>query len=399
MVYRRHTQFALEAIEQTFNGSVDYGKRVSCTVSRNGDLVYSMFLEVTLKKGSTPATYFPAEQFVTDVELEIGGQRIDKIYADWYRIYDELFRSNDEKSAYARLTDFDTRTAGTDTGLIKRFYLPMLFFFNTHPGLALPLIALQYHEVKLNFNFASSTAMSTAGIDNSYTPTATLYATYVFLDTDERRRFAQTSHEYLITQLQHTGSEAIAPASTARTTNVRLNLNHPCKFLAWVVKSASGHNHGSFTVGSATQGAAAGTTNLANGQGLTDDRFAVIKEVKLQLNGHDRFSTRKGSYFSHCIPFDHVKTKPAAGVYLYSFALKPDEHQPSGTCNFSRIDNATLLVTTKACASTYDVAANLDTEDKGAANAIGNLTNLLIFGSNFNVLRVMSGMGGLAYSN
>jgi Large eukaryotic DNA virus major capsid protein len=146
-----------------------------------------------------------------------------------------------------------------------------------------------------------------------------------------RRRFAQTSHEYLITQLQHTGSEAIAPASTARTTNVRLNLNHPCKFLAWVVKAASGHNHGAFTIGSATQGGAVGTTNLANGQGLTDDRFAIIKEVKLQLNGHDRFSTRKGSYFSHCIPFEHVKTKPAAGVYLYSFALKPDEHQPSGT--------------------------------------------------------------------
>lgn len=399
IVYRRHTQFALESIEQTFNGSVDYGKRVTATISRNGDLVSTMWLEITLKKKSTPATYYPAEQFVKDIELEIGGQRIDKVYSDWYRIYDELFRTGDESLAYRRMVDFDTQTANTDTGLIKRFYLPMIFFFNKHPGLALPLIALQYHEVKLNFNFATSTEMSTAGIDTSYTPTATLYATYVFLDTDERRRYAQTSHEYLITQLQHTGAETIAPASTSRTTNVRLNFNHPTKYLTWVVKNANGHNHGAFTVGSATQGAADKDNNAANGQGLTDDRFAVVQEVKLQLNGHDRFSPRKGSYFNQVQPFEHLKANPSAGIYLYSFCLRPEEHQPTGSCNFSRIDNATMVITTKACASTGDVAANLNSETAGAANAIGNLTNLLIFAENFNVLRVMSGMGGLAYSN
>jgi hypothetical protein len=179
-VYRRYTSFALEAIEQTFNGSVDYGKKVSCTVSRNGDLVSTMFLEVTLKK-SSGASFYPAENFLKEVELEIGGQRIDKHYADWYRIYDELFRSADEKDAYRRLVDFDTPAAGSETGVVKRFYIPLIFFFNKSPGLALPLIALQYHEVKLNFTLASAAEMALNGVDTSYTPTAALYVTYVFL--------------------------------------------------------------------------------------------------------------------------------------------------------------------------------------------------------------------------
>lgn len=115
--------------------------------------------------------------------------------------------------------------------------------------------------------------------------------------------------------------------------------------------------------------------------------------MKLQLNGHDRFSARRGSYFNLVQPFEHLRTRPAAGVYLYSFALKPEEHQPSGTCNFSRIDNATLIVTTKAC-SKADVG-NIDDENECLTTG-ANLTNLLIFGESYNVLRVLSGMGGLA---
>lgn len=146
-VYRRHCSFALESIEQTFNGTVDFGKKISCTISRNGDLVSTMFLEVTLKK-SAAASYYPAENFIKEVELEIGGQRIDKHYADWYRVYDELFRTGDEKIAYRRLVDFDRPVAGSDTGVIKRFYVPLIFFFNKSAGLALPLIALTLQRAK-----------------------------------------------------------------------------------------------------------------------------------------------------------------------------------------------------------------------------------------------------------
>lgn len=143
-------------------------------------------MEITLKKAAG-ATYFPAEEFLKEVELEIGGQRIDKHYSDWYRIYDELFRSNDEKSGYRRLVDFDNPGSGEDVGVVKRFYVPLLFFFSkpNQPGLALPLISLQYHEVRITATFASETEMAAAGIDTSYSPTATLYCTYIFLDTDE----------------------------------------------------------------------------------------------------------------------------------------------------------------------------------------------------------------------
>lgn len=379
-MYRRYTSFALESIEQTFNGSCDFSKKLSCTISRNGDLVSTMFLEVTLKK-SADASYYPAENLIKEVELEIGGTRIDKHYSDWYRIYDELFRSSDEKLAYRRLVDFDSPAAGSDVGVVKRFYVPLIFFFNKNPGLALPLISLQYHEVKLNFTLASAAEMALNGVDTTYTPTASLYVTYVFLDTDERRRYAQTSHEMLITALQHTGPETLAPGTTSRTSNIRLNYNHPTRFLAWAVKGAK---HGEFTVGA---------------RGETSDKFAPLKAVKLQLNGLDRFSERQGSYFNAVQPYEHLKTLPAAGVYMYNFGLRPDETQPSGSCNMSRIDNATLVVTTKAGSVEYDDAANITSEDVTLANVAGNLTNLLVYAESFNVLRIMSGMGGLAYSN
>jgi len=202
-------------------------------------------------------------------------------------------------------------------------------------------------------------------------------------------RYAQSSHEYLVTQLQHTGSETIAPGTTSSQFNIRLNLNHPVKYLAWVVKHKNGE-HGRFIAESAAD-------DYKDDLLKYDERYGVIDTVKLQLNGHDRFSARKGSYFNLVQPYEHLKARPAAGVYLYSFALKPEEHQPSGTCNFSRIDNATLIVTTKACSSID--TANINTESETLATASANLTNLLIFGESYNVLRIMSGMGGLAYSN
>jgi Major capsid protein N-terminus len=144
LVYRRHTSFACESIEQVFNGSVGYGRKVSATVSRNGDLVTTAYLEITLKKAAGDA-FYPAEAFVKEIELEIGGQKIDRVNSDWYRLYDELFRTDAEKAAYKRLTNFD---AGAENGCVKRFYVPLIFYFNKNPGLALPLIALTLQRGK-----------------------------------------------------------------------------------------------------------------------------------------------------------------------------------------------------------------------------------------------------------
>lgn len=339
-------------------------------------------MEIVLKKKTAnnidSAPYYSAEAFVKEVTFELGGQQIVKMPNTYFRIHDELFRKDSEKTAYKRMTHFDD---DLPDGGVQRFYLPLLFFWCDNPGLALPLIAVQYHEAKIHVQFETDAVMARLGVDTAVDPECTLYVNYAFLDSEERRRYAQTSHEYLVTQVQTSGSESIAPStSTRKTTNVRLNLNHPCKFLAWVMKKPG--VHGKFTTSSALD--------------ETNDSYAPLYEAKLTLNGHDRFSTRKGSYFNQVVPYEAIQSSPAAGVYIYSFALKPADHQPSGTCNFSRVDNATLILTLKA--GSDNVIGNVTSEET-TLDSITDLTSLEIFASSYNVLRIMSGMGGLAYSN
>lgn len=143
IVYRRHTAFASESIEQTFNGTVGFGRRVQSTLSRNGDLITTVWLEIVLKRkvanDVNGAPFYPSENFVKEYELEIGGQRIDKIYSDFARVNDELFRKDAEKEAYRRMNNFDDNDRD---GAVKRFYYPLILYFNKNVGLALPLIAL-----------------------------------------------------------------------------------------------------------------------------------------------------------------------------------------------------------------------------------------------------------------
>jgi len=161
---------------------VDYGKRVSCTLPRNGDLVTTLFLEVVLTKHASNASYYPAEQFVKECDIEIGGQKVDKIYNDSMRIFSELYHTKSEKEGYRRLVDFADPAAGGHPGSKERFFVPIQFWFSRGAsGLALPLVALQYHEVRVNFLFASSTEMALNGVDTTVTPEATLFATYVYL--------------------------------------------------------------------------------------------------------------------------------------------------------------------------------------------------------------------------
>lgn len=388
VVYRRHTNFSTEDIDQTFNGTVGFGKKVSCIVSRNGDLIKEAFLEVTMASSGTgpggasgPTSFFPGEAFINTVQLEIGGQQIDQHYSDWLHMYGELFRTSEASVAYKRLVDFD---GYEPTGFIKRFYVPLIFFFNRNTGLALPLIALQYHEVRISFTFEGTTIMSSAGIDTTVTPQATLWISYVYLDTDERRRYAQVSHEYLIDQLQFTGGETVAPSSTNKAShNIRLNFNHPVKFLAWNFNGGSSSPLGWYS------------GNVAN-VGHSVEAASLLYQAKLQLNGHDRFSTRSGSYFNRVQPFQTLNSAPNAGIYLYSFALRPDEHQPSGTCNFSRIDNATLNLTLRVANAT--AVSSVKTEDYTTSDNL-RLTTLNVYAVNYNVLRIMSGINVLVSAN
>ena len=230
VVYRRHTNFAMESIEQTFSGSVSLGRRVTATISRNGDLIKDMWLECnfTTVAGSV---YGLGNALVKQVEVEIGGQLIDRQYGEWLNVWSELSTPEGKRAGYDEMVG---NTATTAAGLplaatLKtNFDVPLMFWFNRNPGLALPLIALQYHEVKINLDLETGANLTT-GSSASTTALNTLkfWVDYIYLDTDERRRFAQVSHEYLIEQLQFTGDEPfrLAPLpnvlTSASTTPLR----------------------------------------------------------------------------------------------------------------------------------------------------------------------------------
>ena len=378
VVYRRHTNFALEAIEQTFNGTVDFGRKVSCTVSRNGDLIHKVYLQVdlpamTMASGTASWTRNIGHVIVDYVNIEIGGQEIDRHYGDWLNIWNELTQTAEKEDGYNVMIG-STVALTTPAAAIPAatLYIPFQFWFCRNPGLALPLIALQYHEVKFNISFRAASECyitSTGNAPSSGVPSianASLYIDYVYLDTDERRQFAQVQHEYLIEQLQFTGAESYSNSAVKS----KLALNHPCKELVWVLQLNSNV--------AANKNRWADYTNSANTSGKEYVGDDCLASAKLQLNGQDRFSVRDATYFNVVQPYQHHTRCPATGIYVYSFALNPEQHQPSGTVNMSRIDNATLLL------------------DLTTATAP---VQLRVYAVNYNVLRIMAGMGGLAYSN
>ena len=498
VLYKRHTNFAMESIEVTFNGQADFNKRVTAVINRNADLMYRTYVQVVLPavdlvSGSTNLGRFRwlnyiGHRLIKVVELEIGGQRIDRQYGDWMQIWTQLSQDAgtisalddmignthdlvlmkdargyalDASCAGAELTNSCAPRAGTPA---KTLYIPLQFWFCRNPGLAIPLIALQYHEVRINVEFEQwinccyyeQTGATAPATSIQSLTAASLYIDYVYLDTEERRRFAQQTHEYLIEQLQYTGAESI----TSSSNKIQLNFNHPVKELVWVVQRDSfvdctpGQNfiaevngcqpfnytddfstegvvmdvlaRGSLGGGSSTLqipttadgpygpylpglGIQSGPSfagaswldsiSNAGGQIFEDTTNYLLAKVvldsgvkcegknpvevaKLQLNGQDRFTEREGRYFDRVQPFQHHSRTPSRGINVYSFALKPEEHQPSGTCNFSRIDKATLQLTV-------------------SVNTVrgGRTAQVRVYAVNYNVLRVMSGMGGLAYSN
>jgi len=410
-VYRRYTNFSMEAIEQTFNGTADFGRKVTCTISRNGDLIHRMYLQVTLPAVSGFAfrwVDWVGHALINSVEMEIGGQRIDKHYGDWLHIWNELTQTAGHKDGYeamvgmtSALTAPASNAAGTPETVL---YIPLEFWFCRNPGLALPLIALQYHEVKVNIEFADRSKVCVCpGANLNSVPalkTGSLWVDYIYLDTDERRRFAQVSHEYLIEQLQYTGAESVSVTSN----KLKLNFNHPVKELVWVVQSDGNVSTNSSVAALYPQAGASTLQKPANAGIYTGPQWFnytdaplkgedptnmsapgnnCVDKALLQLNGHDRFAQREGKYFNLVQPYQHHENVPvtagSAGINVYSFGLKPEEHQPSGTCNMSRIDTATLQL-------------NLTSNATKGADSSFSSAQVRIYACSYNVLRIMSGI-------
>ena len=355
-------------------------------MSRNGDLITKIYLVADVPKvtpGSTETVQWTRNLgniMIKEVEVEIGGQRIDRQFGEWLVIWAELTVPAGQQDGYAEMTGNTMSMWGAKMGSMmeclpaKRLYIPLQFWFNRNYGLALPLIALQYHEVKINLELRplSELLIQTDDEDNKdplsqsvSLESASLWIDYIYLDTDERRRFAQVSHEYLIEQLQFTGDETIVGPNN----KIRLNFNHPVKELVWVARLEDAESNCQWS-------------NFTTGVIRGDNEYAGLNplvDAKLQLNGHDRFRTRQARYFNLVQPYQHHTNIPATGIYLYSFGIKPEEHQPSGTANLSRIDNSTFLMTFLSTLFTGN-------------DFVGKTCKLLCYAVNYNVLRIMSGI-------
>jgi hypothetical protein len=596
VVYRRHTNFSMEAVEHTLNGNPDFGRSATVTILRNGDLAGRTCLKVELnavdlalatkpgcesERGKVAWVRRLGHAMIKEVEVEIGGSRIDRQYGVWMDVWYELTHTTSKERGYrAMIGDVEALTklvsigdeqdanVATDDELpAYTLYVPLQFWFNRNPGLALPLIALQYHEVRLNFEFED--VQKLVVWSGSETPdyrqfsmaNASILVDYIYLDSEERRRFAQVGHEYLIEQLQFTGVESVTGANT----KLKLGFNHPCKEIIWALRNGNfnganlkknGNRFLAYTnedgnwanrccddnaLQAAADNIARGmvyrpgksTANVSSdvkpirgpsdsqdsfctvvkfndGQELkvnvvvsscvsygtsapsvpssaeadwsvveypllnnlsdpkclvkdlgankikeitvsielnalgewdcygvradsfegltvadisvpvgcfaTDDRATTVNglnpydvsvvqlsnyglridgagnpvsEANIQLNGHDRFDPLDGNYFNYVQPDAHHTRTPADGINVYSFALHPEQHQPSGTANLSRIDNTQLNLTLEdTIRKTSDLCINLFS---------GSL--FYVWAVNYNVLRIMSGMGGLAYAN
>ena len=597
VVYRRHTNFSMECIEHPID-SARFGGRHTVQVLRNGDLATRMYLRVVLPKVTGANVTYAADDFyntrvawvrrvghalVKNIQLTIGGSEIDKVWGTWLDLWYELTHTTEQERGYrAMIGDVDelvvpkgAQTSSTTEVVLPEYtlYIPLQFWFNRNTGLALPLIALQYHEVRLNIELeeiskllCQSGATAVSNVSSLSLGSCGLMVDYIYLDSEERRRFAQVGHEYLIEQVQFIGEETLVSSASSTSVNAKhkLEFNHPTKEIVFATKlgcwnsgskfltyvgadslwsaavdyaaeniadgmfclsntaptgwtkltlaavAASTSRYVTATGGPAgltitvlvNAGAEAVTTSnhglcvnnqvlgnnstwlsqsiesvlvtldytqtagselgyyrrLATGatedtvisdisvttpillqankvkvishsltltdvsipvSDLTDARahtlvtgyvaardFTVyqpsnyglrldgagniVTNAQLKLNGHDRFSTQDGPYFNYVQPAQHHTRTPADGVNVYSFGLNPEQHQPSGTANLSRIDTTLLAVS---------YADNLRGTNTPRLLSLFTNTQVYIFAFSYNVLRVMSGMGGLAYAN
>ncbi len=534
----------METIEHTLGGNPDFGRSSTVTILRNGDLAGRICLKVKLQAVSS-SSYRAAwvsrlgHALLKQVEVQIGGSRIDRQYGVWMDVFYELTHTNEQERGYAAMIgDVPALTTVAESGTELpeyTLYIPLTFWFNRNNGLALPLIALQYHEVRLDFDFEDSNKLvnwcgTTAPTYGDFKMAdASVIVDYIYLDSEERRRFAQVGHEYLIEQLQFTGVESVNGANN----KYKLGFNHPCKEIVWALRSdiyngARVRNNGNRFLAHAVDGdwaaaVHAAEANLVEGMlttttpasgceyesisvlasevgtvfcttvetsastsfdlyisfdcdGLSSDQtlyvitnalgtelikkitkveitfngFApfditvanvessitvadislpvdcygtdcrantvnglnpndcsliqlnyglaldgtgnAVAQANIQLNGHDRFDLFDGNYFNYVQPHAHHTHTPADGINVYSFAIHPEQHQPSGTANLSRIDNTLLVLLLE------DVYKTAGAAGRAACNVLTG-ASVYIWAVNYNVLRIMSGMGGLAYSN
>ena len=385
MVYRRYTNFAIEAQPMYFDGTPDFGKRITCLVPRRGDLLSQLILEVEL-----PALYLTTGTAVSyvnsighvliqEISIEIGEQEIDRQNGEWMEIWSDYTTPFDKQSGfYNMIGKVDGYSPPTLNGPLK-LYSPLRFWFCKNPGLALPLIALQYHPIRINVTLAplsnlfytsalTSPLCTNLEVKPANITSLMLYGDYIYLDVDERRRFVSSAHEYLIEQVQYTSIIPIAPGASSGS--LRLEFNHPIKELFWYIQRDDMLRYHEFYNYSSIGIYESGT------------RTDMLANAVLQLDGYDRFQVRDAGYFRLVQPYQyHTVIPEKLFLYSYSFALRPEDVQPTGSMNASRMDSIILQI-------------NIN---PALINTLGNLHSK-VYATNLNVLRIADGYGGVVFT-
>ena len=408
-VYRRHTNFALENINQFPIGQIKWGNKLIFNIERKGDLLGKCYIDFYIEFKNDNKTLNLSEikeeafyknssiakslghSFIDFVEIDIGGQLIDHHSGQWLAIKSELSQNFNKRLQEVLLNGPFNNAYHLGDNVIH-ISVPLKFWFNSDPGLYLPLVSLQHHDVKVilklnhknKFILSKNVAKRTNNVVDIVIKDLNLHCDYVYLDTEERKKFAQVCHEYLIEQVQEHPGEYCQPSINQKV--IPLNLNHPVKELIWTVNNSKlAEQYGPYWSNGAEK----------------------IKTCLIQMNGVDRLPEKSGNYFRLIQKYQHhngidlrsfIKNLVSPlfnnstsisndlpitqlDIFSYSFALKPDELQPSGSCNFSRLDNAILKISFQN-----------NSEDNDSFN-------VRVFATNYNVLRIKAGMGGLAYSN
>ena len=360
MVYRRYTNFAIESQPMYFDGTPDFGKRITCLVPRRGDLLSQIILEVTLPAlylnsnpltptvPGDPVSYVDSigHALIQEISIEIGEQEVDRQNGEWMEIWSSYTTTSDKLDGFKNMIGkgdgFPSNGYPIDASG-QKFYIPLRFWFCKNPGMALPLIALQYHPVRINLTLRplnqlyyspnlTTTLCTTLDIAPAKITSLMMWGDYVYLDVEERRRFVSSAHEYLIEQVQYTAPLPVAPGASSAT--LTMEFNHPIREIFWYIQRDDMiRYHEYFNYSSVG----------ANEHGLV--RVDMLQDAVLKFDGFDRFAARDAGYFRLVQPWQHHTAIPDEWyLYSYSFALRPEDSQPSGSVNASRIDSIVLQV-------------------------------------------------------
>ena len=405
-VFRRHTNFAMEPKQLFFDkpirlSNIDGKSVYTVKILKEADLVGGINLEVKVTGSADPGytvNHF-GNALIKEARLKVGGVVIDTHYSQWRQIYQELYDSTNT----AHLNESDTtgggrtvayttnslfninrRTNGDEvlffdnsTSYSKTIHVPMRFWFNNSIGNVLPILALNNHEVLLELIFEDRTIL-----DGSVTISAIdikVYGDYYYLDVEEKRKFSQSSHEYLIEQV--TRVKAMTPSGTKSSTElenktIELEFYNPIKYITWVVVNPS--NSGDYK----GMGPCYFTSLCSNSHDKNDGNDG---SVNIKLNSEDRIVTRPMSYFTRFLHKTYRKAMNIPNldrIGIFSFAVNPLDINPTGTCNFSKILDKEMIISI-------------------ANNTVSTVQSkeLMIFAVNYNIFRVNGGMGGLAYTS